>query len=160
MGLLYDATSKNVIATYKNVTMTTPIVISGTGIDDMFSIDDVEIAGTAVASDGSMVAWIKPAIIENATLMLQPASTAMNVFLDTANAQYLTAPIPGTIVFSSPTGLWNITFNNVVIKSGFKGYELGQEKVKDVPWKFSCELPDATLLNDLVALGVNVANLL
>lgn len=160
MGLLYDATSKNVVMTYKNITMTTPIIITGTGIDDMLSIDDVEIAGTAVTSDGAMVAYSKPAIIQNATIMLQPASTAMNTFINTANASYNTAPIPGVLAISSPTGLWNVTFNNVVIKSGFKGFELGQEKIKDVPWKFSCELPDSTLLNDLVALGVNIANLL
>lgn len=160
MAINYDNSAKGVIMTYVNlVNVTTPVIVTAAGIEDWLALDEIEEAIMEVGCDGSLISHIVPAMAKGKITLLPLSPALINAFISTQQTQYtLGAPIPGTLTVASATGLWTISFQNFIITSAFKGYEFGQ-KVKDVPISFSAQIPNTTILGDLLSIGEAIAGL-
>ena len=66
--------------------------------------------------------------------------------------------IPGTLTVESPSGMWTITYNNVIFTSKFKGFELG-EKIKDVVIAFNAKSVNATVLGGSLSSAMAMGGL-
>lgn len=158
MAIVLDNTSKNVIMTYKASIFSLPVIVSGAGIEDWFAVDDAEGAVMEVGCDNTLAAHLKPAFVKG-KITLQPlAASLVNAFVKVQQTQTEIAPILGTLTLTSATGLWITTYQNFIITSVFKGYELG-EKVKDVVVSFSSQVPNTSILGDVLDLGIAGAGL-
>lgn len=160
MTIMYDNSSKGVVMTYVNlVNVTVPVIVTAAGVEDWLSIDEAEGAMMEVGCDGALVSHVKAAHVKGKITLIPLSPALVDAFIDTIQKQYLLgAVIPGTLTIASPTGLWTVSFNNVVLTSIFKGYELAQ-KVKDVPIGFSAQIPDSTILGSLLGIGEAIAGL-
>lgn len=158
--ILLQASAKNsVISYYCPLLMAVPVIITGTGIEDMVSIDDVESAVMEVGTDGTLSAHVKPAMVKF-KLMLQPLSSALNAMIAVQQTQYQSGVIfPGAFITSNPSGLWEVSYQNVIITSYFKGFELA-EKVKDVPVSFAAQIPTTTIIGDLVSIAAAITGVI
>ncbi len=160
MTIMYDNSSKGVVMTYVNlVNVTTPVIVTAAGVDEWLTVDDAEEAMMEVGCDGALVSHVKATHVRGKITLLPLSPALVNAFIETIQQQYLiSAPIPGTLTVASPTGLWTVSYTNFVLTSVFKGFELAQ-KIKDVPINFSAQIPDSTILGDLLAIGEAVAGL-
>jgi hypothetical protein len=136
---------------------TTPLVMSGMGIDDMIAIDAVENGVFEKTTDGQSVGYVKPVKVTG-TLMLNPGSTALGGIWQIQQAQALSgALIPGTLSVSNAVVGFSDAFTNFCITSAWTGHSV-KDKVQDIPIKFSAEIPNSTL-TQLINLGLSIASL-
>jgi hypothetical protein len=162
MALALQSTAKNSILLFScPLILPTPVIIQATGIEDMLSLEDVEGAVMEIGTDGTITSHVKPSGgMVNGTLTLQPLSTALSSIIQVMQRQYQDGVIYyGSLSVTNPSGVWQVAYENVVITTQFKGFELA-EKVKDVPIKFSAQVPDSTILGDVISVAAGAFNLL
>ena len=157
--IILNATSQDAILTYTCPLLSTPILIaSGAGIEDRLSVEDAENVITEIGTDGTMSAHFK-AVLLKGKLTLQPLAPALSSIRGVLNKQeQLKAMIPGTLTVESPSGMWTITYNNVIFTSKFKGFELG-EKIKDVVIAFNAKSVNATVLGGSLSSAMAMGGL-
>jgi hypothetical protein len=157
--LALQATSKNSIMTFTCPgVLVAPVIVTAAGIEDWFAVEDAEAAIVEIGTDGVITGHSKPTIVEG-TITLQPMSPALEAFRTVAKLQEETGAIAyGTLTVVNPTGLWTIQYENFVVTTAFKGFELAV-KVKDVPIKFKAQIPDSTVLGDALSIGLGAAGL-
>lgn len=137
---------------------TTPLIVTGLGLDDMLSIDTVENGRQEKTLDGQTVAWTVPVLVTG-TITLSPGSTALAGFLQVMQANVLTGgQIPGTLKVVNIVAGFSDTFNNFCIMSAWNGHSM-KERVEDIAIKFSAEIPNSTL-SQLINLGLSISGLI
>ena len=136
----------------------TPVIITGLGLEDMLSIDDVENGVQKKTTDGQTVGWTKPVLITG-TITLAGGSAALPSFLAVMQFDALTGSRSvGTLKVINPIAGFEDTFNNFTITSAWKGHSMS-DHVEDIPLKFSAEIPNS-LLSQLVNIGSTIAGLI
>ena len=143
--------------TLKNPVLSVPIIITGTGMDEMISIDAVENGVFEKTTDGQSIGFVKPVKVTG-TIMLNPGSTAIGAIWQIQQAQLAGVLIPGTLNVTNPTAGFNDTFQNFCITSAWTGHSV-KDKVQDIPFKFSAEIPNSAL-TQLINFGLSVSGLL
>lgn len=151
--IILNATAQDAIITYTNPLLTVPFVISGAGITERISLNDVEDVVTEMGADGTMIVYYK-AVLLTGKLTMQGTSNALTSIRQVLSKQgLLKSAIPGTLMITSPSGLWNLTYTNFMFKTKFKGFDL-TDKMGEVSIAFSAKECEATVLGGLLSTGL------
>jgi hypothetical protein len=155
--IMLNATSQDAIITYKNP-LISAFTISGAGITQRMTLNDVEDVVTEIGADGTMIAYYKAALLTG-TITLQGTSNSLISIRKVLTAQSsLKSAIPGTLLVVSPSGIWSETYNNFVFTTKFKGFDLG-EKIAEVSIKFSALNCEQTNLGGILSTGLALGGL-
>ena len=135
-----------------------PVIITGLGIEDMISIDDVENGVMKKTLDGQTVGWTVPVLITG-TITLTAGSPMLASFLTVMQSDALLGTRSvGTLKVSNLVAGFSDTFNNFSITSAWKGHAM-TDHVEDIAFKWSAEIP-SSLLSQLVNVGMSIAGLI
>lgn len=156
--IILNATSQDAIITYTNPLLTVPFIISGAGITERLTLNDVEDVVTDMGADGTMIVYYK-AVLLTGKLTLQGTSNALTSIRQVLNKQgILKSAIPGNLTITSPSGFWNITYTNFMFKTKFKGFDL-TDKMGEVSIAFSAKECEATVLGGILSTGLALGGL-
>lgn len=156
--IILNATSQDAIITYTNPLLTVPFIISGAGITERLTLNDVEDVVTDIGADGTMVVYYK-AVLLTGKLTLQGTSNALTSIRQVLSKQgILKSAIPGNLTITSPSGFWNITYTNFMFKTKFKGFDL-TDKMGEVSIAFSAKECEATVLGGILSTGLALGGL-
>ncbi len=156
--IILNATAQDAIITYSNPLLTAPFIISGSGITERMTLNDVEDVVTEVGADGTMIVYYK-AVLLTGKLTLQGTSNALTSIRQVLNKQgILKSAIPGNLTITSPSGLWNLTYTNFMFKTKFKGFDL-TDKMGEVSIAFSAKECEATVLGGILSTGLALGGL-
>ena len=156
--IILNATSQDAIITYSNPLLTTPFTISGSGITERITLNDVEDVVTEIGADGTMIVYYK-AILLTGKLTLQGTSNALTSIRQVLSKQgVLKSAIPGNLTITSPSGFWTLTYTNFIFKSKFKGFDL-TDKMGEVSIAFSAKECEATVLGGILSTGLALGGL-
>lgn len=156
--IILNATAQDAIITYTNPLLTVPFIISGAGITERISLNDVEDVITEVGADGTMIVYYK-AVLLTGKLTLQGTSNALTSIRQILSKQgVLKSAIPGNLTITSLSGFWNLTYTNFVFKTKFKGFDL-TDKMGEVTIAFSAKECEATVLGGILSTGLALGGL-
>lgn len=162
-GLLLQNSTKDAIITYINDFIKRPIIIQAVGESDIIQFDndgEVEVANVRKTADNAMLVTIKPALVTG-SITQQWQSPSRLSLAAIQNTQYAaTMGIPGTLNITSPSGLWNITLPNVILKGVPSAPTMTVDGVQQVKTSFSCDIPTSLNIGAIASTAMAALNLL
>lgn len=136
-GTSFNISSKDIIVTYNNNLLTIPILLNGSGTDNIISFDDAEVADKRATADGNYASWVKN-VVSSGKLTFTGTSPSINQLLNVMQQQNLIGgAIEGDIIISNPGGLALYTIAGVTLTSAPPAPTFGTE-IKDFNIGFKC----------------------
>lgn len=136
-GTSFNISSKDIIVQYANDLITVPILLNGSGTDNIISFDDAEVADKRPTADGNYASWVKAAI-SSGKLTFTGTAPSITQFLNVMQQQNLIGgAIEGNIIISNPGGLALYTIYGVVLTAAPPAPTFGAE-IKDFNISFKC----------------------
>ena len=121
---------------------------------------EVEVANVRKTADNAMLVTIKPALVTG-SITQQWQSPSRLSLAAIQNTQYAaTMGIPGTLNITSPSGLWNITLPNVILKGVPSAPTMTVDGVQQVKISFSCDIPTSLNIGAIASTAMAALNLL
>lgn len=159
-GNTYNISSKDIVVTYTNALLTVPILINGSGTDNIISFDTVETADLKPTADGNYAASVKAAVASG-KLTLTGTSPSLTQLLNVLAQQYLLGgSLVGTINIANPSNLSDYTINTIVLTGAPPIPTFGTE-IKDMEISFKCQpIADISTLAATINTARNVASLI
>lgn len=163
MSLLLQNSTKDAIITYMNDGLVAPIVIQAVGESDIIQFDndgEIEVANVRKTADNATLVTIKPALLTGSITQQWQSPSRLSLSA-VQNTQYAaTIGIPGTINIASPSGLWNITIPQVILRGVTGAPTLTVEGVQQIKFSFTADIPTSLNIGAVASAAMSALNLL
>lgn len=162
-GLIIQRTARDAVITYSNEFIKVPIILQAFGENDIIQFDndgEVEVADVRKTADDAMIITIKPALITG-QITQQWNSPSRLSLAAIQNTQYAASiGIGGTLNILSPSGMWNITLPNCILKGVPSAPTMNNDGVQQVKISFACNLPTSLNIGAVASTAMAALNLL
>lgn len=160
---MMQISSKDAILSYTNPTLSSPIIIAGSGIDEIITFDndgEIDVGTYEVTADGATVAGVHPSKITG-KLKLQWLSPSRVAISSVQKNQYNSSiVIPGQkLIVTSPSGQWQGQISNLMFTGIFGLPNLTKEGVGEVTMSFSGAIPSSIPLGAALTAASSLINL-
>jgi hypothetical protein len=159
-GVTFNISSKDIIVTYTNSLLTVPILINGSGTDNIISFDSVETADLKPLADGNYASHVKAAVASG-KITLCGTSPTLTQFLNVLSTQYtLGGGLVGSINIANPSNGSDYSINTIVITAAPPIPTFGTE-IKDIEVSFKCQpIANITTLSAVIDSARAIASLI
>jgi len=152
--------SKDAILSYSNPTLKTPIIIAGSGINEIITFDnngEIDVGNYKVTADGATVAGVKPGFLKGKLKLqyLAPARVEISrIQMNQFNASFV---VPGqTLIITSPSGQWTSKIPNLMFTGIFGVPDLTEDGVGEVTISFSGGIPNSLTLGNITTAASSI----
>jgi hypothetical protein len=137
-GNSFNISSKDIIVTYTNTLLTNPILMNGSGTDNIISFDSAEVADMRPTADGNYAVWVKNAVA-NGKLTFTGTSPSILRLLNVMQQQFtIGAGVVGSINVTNPGSGAAYRINTITLTSMPPAPSFGTE-IKDFEIGFKCQ---------------------
>jgi hypothetical protein len=159
-GNSFNISSKDVLVTYTNTLLTLPILMNGSGTDNIISFDAAEVADMRPTADGNYASYVKNAVASG-KLTFTGTSPSILQLLNVMQQQFtLGGAVVGAINVTNPATGAAYRINTITLTSAPPAPSFGTE-IKDFEVSFKCQ-PFANIasLGAIIDTARNVVSLL
>ena len=154
MANYIEASSKSTLVAYQPFGYDEPVVVTASAIDEWIMVDEVPTAAMESTIDGFNVGHVKANHVTG-KLKLNPFSPAfVEWFIKVSQENYDAGfAAPGKLTVATLNGALSV-YTNFIITTRFGGYNIG-ERLKDVEVGFASDIPNSSIVGDLLQAGLN-----